>query len=128
MTRVHKRLGAGITLVLLLLACDEESTVLPPPPEQPSLENRFNCDEIKGTVYQSEAERAWFLANCLSGAQGPPISCHSSYPDVCLLTNVGDYDCEGLGENGPNYARGPFRITGPDEFLLDRDGDRIACE
>jgi hypothetical protein len=39
-----------------------------------------------------------------------------------------DYDCYGGGGDGPNYVRGPFRLTGPDVYDLDRDGDGIACE
>lgn len=39
-----------------------------------------------------------------------------------------DVDCYGGGGNGPNYVRGPFRLSGPDIFDLDRDGDGIACE
>lgn len=40
----------------------------------------------------------------------------------------GDYDCAGGGGDGPYYVRGPFRLTGPDIYDLDRDGDGIACE
>jgi hypothetical protein len=30
--------------------------------------DRFNCDAIRGTDYESEDERAWFLANCIGGS------------------------------------------------------------
>lgn len=39
-----------------------------------------------------------------------------------------DYDCWGGGGDGPNYVRGPFRLTGLDVHGLDADGDGIACE
>ena len=39
-----------------------------------------------------------------------------------------DYDCWGGGGDGPNYVRGPFRLSGADIYDLDRDGDGIACE
>lgn len=39
-----------------------------------------------------------------------------------------DYDCLGGGGNGPYYVKGPFVLTGPDIYDLDRDGDGIACE
>lgn len=39
-----------------------------------------------------------------------------------------DYDCAGGGGDGPNYVRGPFRLTGPDYYHLDADGDGVACE
>jgi len=28
--------------------------------------NRANCDEIRGTDYRSDGERAWYLANCIT--------------------------------------------------------------
>lgn len=43
-------------------------------------------------------------------------------------SSSGDYDCWGGGGDGPYYVRGPFRLTGPDIYDLDRDGDGIACE
>ena len=39
-----------------------------------------------------------------------------------------DYDCQGGGGDGPYFVRGPFRLTGPDIYRLDSDGDGIACE
>jgi hypothetical protein len=35
--------------------------------------DRSDCAEIRGTDYRSDAERAWFQANC-SGAVGPDFS------------------------------------------------------
>lgn len=57
-----------------------------------------------------------------------PDNCHSSYPDLCVKTGVGDYDCEGGTGNGPNYVRGPFRVSQPDPFRLDADKNGIGCE
>lgn len=44
------------------------------------------------------------------------------------LPSSGDYDCWGGGGDGPNYVRGPIRLTGRDIYDLDRDGDGIGCE
>ena len=55
-------------------------------------------------------------------------ACHPSYPGVCLLIGIGDYDCAGGSGNGPNYVRGPIRVVGSDPFGLDRDGDGWGCE
>jgi hypothetical protein len=30
--------------------------------------DRFDCNEIRGTEYESDSERAWFLANCTTPA------------------------------------------------------------
>ena len=35
------------------------------PTPTPVIENRANCDQIRGTSYNSPNERQWFLANCL---------------------------------------------------------------
>lgn len=58
----------------------------------------------------------------------PAADCHPSYAGVCLTPGIGDYDCAGGSGNGPNYAYGPIRVVGPDEFDLDRDSDGIGCE
>ena len=55
-------------------------------------------------------------------------NCHPSYPDVCLQSNAGDYDCAGGSGNGPNYVSGPITVLPPDPFDLDRDGDGVRCE
>jgi hypothetical protein len=31
--------------------------------------DRSNCDEIRGTQYRSNAEREWYLGNCLTVGQ-----------------------------------------------------------
>ena len=38
----------------------------PPTPTRPP--DRTSCAEIRGTDYRSEAERAWFRANCSGGS------------------------------------------------------------
>lgn len=53
---------------------------------------------------------------CAGGGYSPP-----AYASA-------DYDCLGGGGNGPYYVQGPFRLSGPDIYGLDRDGDGIACE
>jgi hypothetical protein len=55
-------------------------------------------------------------------------NCDPSYPGVCLRVGIGDYDCAGGSGNGPNYVDGPIKVTGPDSFDLDRDGDGVGCE
>ena len=110
------------------------STPVPPAPTVPPVTNRRDCSAIRGTDYLSQEERAWFLDNCVPPSPTPlppppaQQNCHPSYPDVCLATNAGDYDCAGGSGNGPNYVRGPLRVLPPDPFGLDRDGDGIGCE
>ncbi|WP_261570927.1 hypothetical protein [Frankia gtarii] len=60
----------------------------------------------------------------------PAVSgrCDPSYPDVCLRTGIGDYDCAGGSGNGPNYVQGPVRVLRPDPFGLDADGDGTGCQ
>jgi hypothetical protein len=57
--------------------------------------------------------------------QQAPSDCHPSY-DPCLAP-MSDYDCAGGSGNGPGYT-GTVRVTGYDEYDLDRDGDGIGCE
>ena len=55
-----------------------------------------------------------------------PPDCNPNYqPCVPVATDVDCADGEG---NGPEYVRGPVRVTGDDVYNLDRDGDGIACE
>ena len=39
-----------------------------------------------------------------------------------------DYDCRGGSGNGPGYVDGSVRVTGPDIYDLDRDGDGVGCD
>jgi hypothetical protein len=60
------------------------------------------------------------------GAAPPQTQgCHPSY-DPCLPPHS-DYDSADGSGDGPGYAD-RVRITGPDEYALDRDGDGIGCE
>lgn len=52
-------------------------------------------------------------------------SCNPNYGG-CLKPNASDYDCAGGSGDGPYYT-GPVRVTGYDEYDLDRDGDGIGC-
>ena len=54
--------------------------------------------------------------------------CDPSYPDVCLPSDQGDYDCAGGKGNGPHYVDGPIRVLPPDPFGLDGDKDGVGCE
>ncbi|CUU60294.1 hypothetical protein Ga0074812_1389 [Parafrankia irregularis] len=60
-------------------------------------------------------------------APDPRAGCEPSYPETCLRSGIGDYDCAGGKGDGPNYIRGPLRVTPPDPFDLDRDGDGYGC-
>jgi hypothetical protein len=64
--------------------------------------------------------------------QAPPAQqnsgCDPSYPDNCLPSNGGDWDCEGGSGNGPHYIRGPIRVLQPDPFRLNADKDGEGCE
>lgn len=53
------------------------------------------------------------------------VNCTPGY-DPCLPP-ASDYDCAGGSGNGPAYT-GTVRVTGPDIYGLDRDGDGIGCE
>lgn len=55
-------------------------------------------------------------------------ACEPSYPDTCLKSGIGDYDCENGSGNGPNYVSGPIEVLPPDPFGLDRDKDGVGCE
>jgi resuscitation-promoting factor RpfB len=44
------------------------------------------------------------------------------------LSPAFDYDCRGNGGNGPKYVDGPVRVTGPDPYDLDRDGNGVGCQ
>ncbi len=54
--------------------------------------------------------------------------CDPAYPDVCLEDGIGDYDCAGGSEDGPNYVTGPIRVLAGDPFHLDNDHNGIGCE
>jgi hypothetical protein len=60
-------------------------------------------------------------AACRNGCSAPSYA--PSY-----RSSAGDYDCAGGPGDGPYYVRGPFPLTGPDIYNLDRDHDGIACE
>jgi hypothetical protein len=52
--------------------------------------------------------------------------CAAGY-DPCVPV-ASDVDCAGGSGNGPAYVDGPIRVTGSDQYDLDRDGDGIACD
>jgi hypothetical protein len=53
-------------------------------------------------------------------------NCTPGY-DPCISPGS-DVDCAGGSGNGPRYVSGPVRVTGPDIYDLDRDGDGVGCE
>jgi hypothetical protein len=59
-----------------------------------------------------------------SGAAG----CDRNYNGACLDLNASDYDCEGGSGGGPKYGAEPITVVGDDHFVLEADGDGIACD
>ncbi len=57
----------------------------------------------------------------------PPTNCTPGY-DPCIANLGTDVDCAGGSGNGPRYVQGPVRVTGPDVYDLDRDGNGIGCQ
>ena len=91
----------------------------------------LTADECKKKV---ETENGVLLVTALAAtAVGVGIACQNgcSAPGGYAPTYASsgrDVDCAGGGGNGPLYVQGPFRLTGPDIYNLDRDKDGIACE
>jgi hypothetical protein len=59
----------------------------------------------------------------------PPITnggCDPNYSGACVPI-ASHVECAGPGQQGPLLVRGPFRVVGTDVYVLDPDGDRIAC-
>jgi hypothetical protein len=60
-----------------------------------------------------------------SSDDGASSNCTPGY-SPCLPPAY-DYDCKGGTGNGPKYT-GRVRVTGPDPYDLDRDGDGVGCD
>jgi resuscitation-promoting factor RpfB len=56
---------------------------------------------------------------------GASSNCTPGYSPC--LSPAYDYDCKGGTGNGPKYT-GRVRVTGPDPYDLDRDGDGVGCD
>ncbi len=56
---------------------------------------------------------------------GGSVNCTPGYSPC--LPPASDYDCAGGAGNGPKYT-GRVRVTGPDLYDLDRDGDGVGCD
>jgi beta-lactam-binding protein with PASTA domain len=61
-----------------------------------------------------------------SSDAGASRNCTPGYSPC--LPPASDYDCAGNEGNGPEYVDGPVRVTGPDRYDLDRDGNGIGCQ
>ena len=60
-----------------------------------------------------------------SSDDGGSSNCTPGYTPC--LPPAYDYDCKGGTGNGPEYT-GRVRVTGPDPYDLDRDGDGVGCD
>lgn len=80
------------------------------------------------TTTVTEAPPPTTVAPPPAAASRPPAPCHPSYEGECLPPDSPDVDCASGSGNGPDYARGPVRVVGPDVYDLDRDGDGVGCE
>jgi endonuclease YncB( thermonuclease family) len=56
-----------------------------------------------------------------------PTGCHASYTGGCVPAGVTDVDCAGGGGDGPFFVSGPIHVVGYDVYVLDVDGDGVAC-
>ena len=57
---------------------------------------------------------------------GHSRNCTSGYSPC--LPPASDYDCSGGTGDGPKYVDGPVRVSGPDPYDLDRDGNGVGCQ
>jgi hypothetical protein len=60
-----------------------------------------------------------------SSDEGGSSNCTPGYSPC--LPPASDYDCSGGSGNGPKYTA-RVRVTGPDPYGLDDDGDGVGCE
>ena len=67
------------------------------------------------------------LISC--GGEPEPSNCTPGY-SPCLKEGPSDYDCYGLGGDGPAYTEPgvTYEVTGSDPYDLDRDGNGLGCE
>lgn len=62
-----------------------------------------------------------------------PLPTETKYTQECTagydpcLPPASDYDCSGGSGNGPAFT-GYVRVSGPDIYDLDRDGDGYGCD
>ena len=74
------------------------------------------------SVHAAEAVSA------LATGAGEETDCHPSCSGVCLPLEAEDVDCLNGRGDGPIKVAGPFFVTGPDPYDLDRDKDGVGCE
>ena len=75
------------------------TTPEPSPTAEPET-NRENCDAIRGTAYESDSEREWYLGNCLHQSATSPSGSPSS-------ASSGSRDSSGSGDSGVQSGLGP---------------------
>jgi hypothetical protein len=62
----------------------------PPPPPPPEPQSRTDCNAIRATGYQTDAERTYFLANCVSSGQAAgPAPARTATPAPRPVSSVG---------------------------------------
>ena len=69
----------------------------------------------------------WCLALALTTGSAA-AACDPHYKSTTRVPIATDVDCAGGKGNGPAYFQGPFEDEGDDNYDLDVDQDRIACE
>ncbi|MBI2109437.1 MAG: hypothetical protein HYT93_04690 [Parcubacteria group bacterium] len=95
--------------------------ILSKPPELPQ-------EEQSNTVKPVQDERILLprRSSQSSTNSGGVRLCNPNYSG-CLLDDIGDYDCDGSGGDGPNYT-GKVEVLGTDIFYLDKDQNGLACD
>ena len=100
------------------------TTVAPPPTSTTSTSTSTSTTAAPATTTTTRRVTATTTTTAAETA-----ACHPSYSGACLPPDTSDVDCAGGSGNGPVYTSAKrFRVVGPDEYDLDRDGNGYACE
>ena len=102
------------TTTLLLGATAQSESPSPSPTAQTAvstqlLQDRDNCEEIRGTDYRSTAEREFFLENCIE--QSPPAISEATADAPSVGTDSSD-DCEQNVEIVTTRSDQTYNVTG----------------
>jgi hypothetical protein len=116
----------GVAFLPLVTACDLVDDADPPATPTPTGTPTATPPPIL-TPTPSPTPTPTVIPTPLPSTPTPTQICHPSYSGACLLPHASDYDCVGGSGNGPYYA-GRVRVTGPDVFDLEDDGDGTGCD